>query len=799
MNAHAEPAATIEPDPGEIATFCEVVFTGLEGFVPVRRLQEKGGNDARTNSEFLRAGPDLIDGLIRRAGQANYDLQGLFAVPGTVAKEGSAKAADITQMASIVVDLDAGDIDGKREHLERHLGPASLVVASGGVTEEGQSKLHLHWRIDQPVHGPEVQRLCALRGDIARRVGGDGAFASAHQPIRVPGSIHAKYGIRNGVRILASNSTSVDFHALTRRAHAMPVFGKAEAGTFAPVADRRMPHRGLLTMRVHEGARDGISRFEALSSIIGHWVRCVRLGEINPEEAWEAVRNHNAALISPPWDETRLRREFDSLRAVDAANHPIDAQGRPPVGSEDAISADFVRSAGRDWRFVPSFGQWKRWTGTHWADDEAGAIGEAIRLACRQAAKATEGAAGRRIASYRTISAVRKITETAPEIVTVPDDWDNDPMLLNTPDGILHLSDGSITSADRSAMMSRIAGARPSGNCERWKGFLQDVTGGDDDLVRYLARVCGYCLTGSTSEQVFFFLHGHGANGKSVFVSTVSAVLGSYATTAPLDAFMSSRSDRHPTDLAGLTGARLVTVNETEANRSWAEARIKAITGGEMISARFMHRDFFQYRPGYKLIIAGNHLPSLSNSGEAMKRRLHIVPFAVTIPPGRRDKHLADRLLEERDGILAWMVDGCIEWQRVGLTPPKTVVSAAEDYFHDEDVVGEWIRDCCETAHNQAHRHPTCLRAGKNGLRLVVKSRAHRRRWVRHCGNVDSNPRVQPEPGDGRAFASCARTGGRNEPPPSRPSDDFGAACRDRPHTRCWPRSASPPTVKRTL
>ena len=248
---------------------------------------------------------------------------------------------------------------------------------------------------------------------------------------------------------------------------------------------------------------------------------------------------------------------------------------------------------------------------------------------------------------------------------------------------------------DPGLFMTRIAGASVADACPVWLGFLETVTGGDGELQSYLQRMAGYCLTGVTTEHALFFLYGTGANGKSVFANTLTAILGDYATVAPMDMFMATQGDRHPTDMAGLRGARIVTSIETEQGSRWAESKLKALTGGDKITARFMRQDFFEFIPQFKLLIVGNHKPSIRNVDEAMKRRLHMVPFTVTIPPARRDKHLADRLLAERDGILAWALEGCIEWQRTGLRPPPAVMAATEDYFEAEDAIGRWIDERC--------------------------------------------------------------------------------------------------------
>jgi putative DNA primase/helicase len=250
---------------------------------------------------------------------------------------------------------------------------------------------------------------------------------------------------------------------------------------------------------------------------------------------------------------------------------------------------------------------------------------------------------------------------------------------------------------DRGDRMTKISTATlvAGSQCPSWLAFLDQVTGGDAAQMRYLQKVFGYCLTGSTQEHALFFLYGTGANGKSVFVNTLFTVLGDYAAIAPMDTFMESRADRHPTDLAGLRGARFVAATETEQGRRWNESKIKEITGGDRVSARFMRQDFFTYLPQFKLVIAGNHKPAIRNIDEAMRRRLHLIPFTITVPPEKRDKQLQAKLLTERNGIFAWGVEGCLAWQREGLMPPQCVLDATDEYFEAEDALGRWLEERC--------------------------------------------------------------------------------------------------------
>ncbi len=279
---------------------------------------------------------------------------------------------------------------------------------------------------------------------------------------------------------------------------------------------------------------------------------------------------------------------------------------------------------------------------------------------------------------------------------TAPEDWDVDPWALNTPAGIVDLRTGEMRAHDRQALCSKITAVAPAdADCPRWRRFLDEVTGGDAELQAFLARVAGYGLTGSTREHALFFLYGTGANGKGTFLNTLTGILGDYAQIAGMDTFTESHTDRHPTELAVLRGARVVAAQETDEGRRWAESRIKALTGGDPITARFMRQDFFTYTPQFKLLIAGNHKPGLRNIDEAIRRRFHLLPFTVRIPPEQRDLQLFETLRQEWPAILGWAVHGCLEWQAAGLKPPAAVIEATAEYFDDEDSFGQWLDEAC--------------------------------------------------------------------------------------------------------
>jgi len=375
-----------------------------------------------------------------------------------------------------------------------------------------------------------------------------------------------------------------------------------------------------------------------------------------------------------------------------------EAVERPPALSDDALALRFCDLHETDLRFVAAWGKWFRWDGACWRQDDTLFAYDRARHVCREAAAECNGSPNAKaaIASAKTVAAVERLARADRRIAATIDQWDRDPWLLNTPAGVVDLRTSAVRPHCAEDYMTKIAAIAPEGACPRFAAFLDRITGNDRELVAYLQRAFGYALTGLTQEHALFFAYGTGANGKSVLLSTVAGILAEYHRTAPIETFTASNGDRHPTDLAGLRGARLVSATETEEGRKWAESRIKQLTGGDVIAARFMRQDFFEFLPVFKLFIAGNHKPSLRSVDEAIRRRFHLVPFAVTIPADERDGELAEKLKAEWPGILAWLIDGCLKWQREGLRPPRAVLDATAAYLEAEDAFAAWIDERCD-------------------------------------------------------------------------------------------------------
>jgi len=365
--------------------------------------------------------------------------------------------------------------------------------------------------------------------------------------------------------------------------------------------------------------------------------------------------------------------------------------------TEDALALRFSERHSDDLRYIATKGQWQKWDGARWYSEATCLAFDLACQSCRDDAhEYGNGKPPAHVYSASTIAAVERMAKADRRQATTIEQWDANDWLCNAEGATFDLQTGvglPPSPADYITKIAACAVAPPGTPHPVWTAFLERVAP-DPELRAFLKRFCGYCLTGITGEHKFAFAYGTGANGKSTFTNTVAAILGDYATIADVGTFIASNTERHPTDIAKLHGYRLVVAQETEKGRRWDETKIKTMTGGDKMTARFMRCDFFDFVPKFKLWIVGNHKPRLDNVDEVMRRRMLLVPFTVQIPVEERDPALPEKLKAEWPAILRWMLDGCLEWQQVGLAPPKIVTDATEEYFEDQNTLQQWLDEC---------------------------------------------------------------------------------------------------------
>ncbi len=325
----------IEPDPEQIAVFLDVVFGYCEGWAPLRGFVDKGqGIAGRPHNVWVEIDSSLLEKAISFAGWAAREGAAFYVVPGTVAEAGKAKAADVRQMQTVLVDLDAGDIPAKLDHLILHLGEPTLIVESGGRTADGIDKLHVWWRLSEPAEAEDIALLCRLRGDIAVKVGGDTHFRSAHQPIRLAGSVYHKGGFTRLVTIRRhSPRAEVHLRDFAELVDAMPPL--AGVGCEPGPATEKPSIKDILTTPVREGGEDDWTRFQGASAAIGHYVRMAHEGRMSRDEAWEAICQYNAAQLRPCWPLERLASEAQRLWRLHEERHgpALERLSAPPMSA----------------------------------------------------------------------------------------------------------------------------------------------------------------------------------------------------------------------------------------------------------------------------------------------------------------------------------------------------------------------------------------------------------------------------------------------------------------------------------
>ena len=287
----------------------------------------------------------------------------------------------------------------------------------------------------------------------------------------------------------------------------------------------------------------------------------------------------------------------------------------------------------------------------------------------------------------------------------LPWEFDSHARYFNCHNGYLDLKTGDLKAhkADLFFAKESYVDYTDKIDCPQWTAFLNQIFARDQDLIRYIQKAIGYSLTGATTEQCMFILHGSGRNGKSVFLDLINEIMGDYACNIQPQSIMVKNAfggNQANSDIARLQGARFVTTTEPNEGMRFDEGLIKQLTGGDKITARFLYKDEFEFTPEFKIWIASNHKPIIRGRDDGIWRRMILIPFQVQIPIDKVDKYLKYKLRKELPGILNWAVQGCTLWQREGLKPPKVITNATKDYRSEMDVVATFIEECLKVTGN---------------------------------------------------------------------------------------------------
>lgn len=576
------------------------------------------------------------------------------------------------QHGPIVIDVDTPNKAKRERNGNELLDELAMPETREAVSRKGRRHLYF----DPPLENTTIGRIIRLTRNgekYALDVLGSGGYVVA------PPSIHPETGKR---------------YKWTRRARIRPLpesilhtidEHKTGNGT-RPRAAPKLPKI------ISEGERDKL-----LTSLAG----TMRRRGASEEAILEALRVENDTRVDPPLPDKDLRRIAKSIAR------------KPPAGTGEHFT-----DLGNARRFIAQHGdavrsvskkRWYIWDGVRWIPDETGQVDrmakEVVRALYVEASHMRDQMASEALLKWAhkaeqapRVQALIQMASTEPEISITPPALDNNPWLLNVKNGTVDLQSGVLLPHDRRHLITKLAPVvyDPAATCPRWERFLDEIMGGDAELVEYIRRMVGYGLTGDTREQCFFFLYGQGANGKSTFLEVIRALLGDYAQQAEFTTFLVRRGDGPRNDIARMRGARVVSAVEAHGDRGFDEAVIKQLTGGDTITARELYEKLFEFRPTHKIFLAANHKPIIKEQTEAMWRRIRLVPFTVTIPRAQRIRKLADKLIaHELSGILNWALAGCAHWRAEGLLEPKAVRKATRNYQDENDTLGEFLEQRC--------------------------------------------------------------------------------------------------------
>jgi putative DNA primase/helicase len=461
--------------------------------------------------------------------------------------------------------------------------------------------------------------------------------------------------------------------------------------------------------RIPEGKRNS-----TLASIAGS----MRRRGLDEAAIYAALEVTNQQRCSPPLEIEEIRRIAHSVAAYEPEGEVVAVSfgGRGPVTEAFNLTdlgnaGRLVHRQGQNLRYCWSWGKWLVYDGRRYAVDDTG---EVYRLAAdtvasiyAEAAAAPDEERRKALAKHalrsEAGSRIREMVDLARSKVPVrQEDLDADDYLLNALNGTIDLRTGELRDHRREDRITKLAPVEydPQAAAPTWAATLGRALP-SEELRRFFKKLCGYALTGDVSEHVLAVLYGTGANGKSTILNALLAAVGDYGMQAAPDLLVAKKGS-HPTEVADLFGMRLVASIEVEDGRRLAESLVKSLTGGDKVRARRMRQDFWQFKPTHKVFMAVNHKPEVRGTDTAIWRRIRLLPLTETIPPAEQDKKLPEKLEAELPGILAWAVEGCLEWRREGLQAPAEVRKATGQYRAEMDVIGAFLQDECELS--SSHR-----------------------------------------------------------------------------------------------
>lgn len=637
---------------------------------------------------------------------------------------------DVGQISALWADMDGKDFPGGKEEILRQTLQLPLSLRPSIIIDSGNG-YHLYWLLKEPenIEGEEdIKRVEGYLKGLCKRLGGDNKSAEIARVMRLPGTMNVKdpenpkpckiVEFHDDRRFDLDDFS--DFYVGDKATN-----GESFHGNMPPHTDPM--RRASAYLAKIPGAVSGqgghADTWKAALSVVKGF-------SLSEEEAFYLLKNEYNPRCIPPWSEKEIRHKItdaekseipDGYLLSDSSYTATGMNGTSKNHSENGTTKPnslqhltdlgnakrLVSRHGKDLLYCHKWKSWFVWNGRHWVKDESGEVirkaKETVLQIYNEATLASDddrpklATHAMKSESEAKLRAMISLAESEADIVVTPNQFDSEPMSLNVQNGTINLLTGTLKEHCREDLITNISPVTfdLEATCHDWKQFLSKIFKGNEDLIEFIWKMLGYSLTGKTDEQCLFLLIGTGSNGKTTLLEILKYILSNYAKQADFSTFLIGDPNKIRNDVARLAGARFISASEAESGQHLSEALLKQLTAGDTVTARFLHQEFFEFKPTFKIFLAANHKPVIRGTDHAIWRRIRLVPFTVTIPDDEQDKNLFSKLKAEAPGILAWLVRGCLAWQKEGLGIPEAVRAATEDYRSDMDSLADFLADRC--------------------------------------------------------------------------------------------------------
>ena len=597
------------------------------------------------------------------------------------------------QGAGIFVMINRGDGNGRKTEnvvsiraLRIDLDGAPLEPVLNGplrphmVVETSPDRYHVYYLIEDLA----LEYCKPVQLSLAERFNGDKNVCDLSRVMRLPGFYHRK-GVPFVSRLLEVNNH--DRYSAEDFLEAFQIDPEHER---AKTRDSTKMTTGSIIPDHH--------RNSTLTSLAG----AMRKQGMTEKTIEAALLQENQERCETPLSDSEVSTIANSVAGYDPAPTPLNLTD---MGNGERL----VYNHGQDLRYCSKLGGWMVWDGNRWIHDETGQVyrlaKSSVRAIYLEAGLEKDETRRQLVAKHARASEARvrieamvRLAETEHGIPVLTDHFDRDSYLLNCLNGTLDLKTGQLREHRREDMITKLTAVpyEPEATCPQFEAFLDRIMAGNQGMISFVQKALGYSLTGEINEQVWFFFYGTGNNGKTSLINAIKNVMGDYALQTEASTFLEHRNEGPRNDLARLKGARFVCAAEPNDKKSIDESTVKRFTGEDEITCRYLHKEFFSFTPEGKLFFAASLKPTVRGTDHGFWRRVRLIPFEVQIPLEEQDKNLSQRLKAEATGILTWMVNGCLEWQRDGLNPPAEVQDATQEYQEDSDPLADFINDKCQ-------------------------------------------------------------------------------------------------------